>query len=152
MFYEEKQIDDVIFFRTSPHGDWKPKKINYTKKMKEANIPPHIGMNFICNDCTDHSRIKDFKGKEVEVIGVCESGERVVITFKHESLGIGCGCFDSCWVKPIDTRTDTEKAVYGLRVSYDIWHKTPSENGFIRWFVDDIKAGKITGVKWVGND
>ena len=54
--------------------------------------------------------------------------------------------------KPIDTRTDTEKAIDDLKESYDIWHKTPSEKGFIRWFVDDIKGGKITGVKWVGND
>ena len=114
--------------------------MNYTKEMQEANIPPELGMQFICSDNTESSRIKDFKGFEVEVIGVCYCGEQVVITFKHSMRGIGCGVFSPFWVKPIDARTDTEKAVDDLR-QINRAH-----------IISDIKAGKITGCKWVGND
>ena len=123
--------------------------MNYTKEMHEANIPPEMGMKFICNNNMESSRNKDFNGKEVEVIGICDCGGRVAITFEHKSLGIGCGVFTPDWVKPIDTRTDTEKAVDDLIVEDIV-------GLFSRHLrlgaIQAIKAGKITGVKWVGND
>jgi hypothetical protein len=125
--------------------------MNYTKEMQEANIPPEVGMKFICNDDSDSSRIKEFKGIDVEVIGVCSCRGRITVTFEHKSLGIGCGFFDSCWVKPIDTRTDTEKAVDDLKGIYTKWLLQPN-GSYSNLIVEQIKAGKITGVKWVGND
>jgi len=134
--------------------------MNYTKEMQQSNIPPEVGMKFICNDFTDLSRIKEFKGQEVEVIGVCESGCRAAITFQHKTLGIGCGFFDPCWVKPIDTRTDTEKAVDSINKiltdkNNDItcaFSNTVTFGSESITLLERIKEGKITGVKWVGND
>lgn len=134
--------------------------MNYTKEMQEANIPPEMGMKFICNDNNELSRIGDFQGLEVEVIGVCSCDDQVVITFKHAMRGIGCGIFSPRWVKPVDTRTDTEKAVDDIdealtSINCQICDVVKKENCFgteSKLLLGVIKAGKITDVKWVGND
>jgi len=55
--------------------------------------------------------------------------------------------------KPIDTRTDTEKAIDDLELIYDIINEDfDFEQSIGQLLYDFIKQEKITGVKWVGND
>tara|TARA_R110002033_G_scaffold42918_1_gene84209 strand:- start:9 stop:662 length:654 start_codon:yes stop_codon:yes gene_type:complete len=88
------------------------KPLVYTQEMADSGVLPSVGMRFLCGkEMEGDLRTKDFKDKEVEVIGVSKHKNRDIITFHHNTLGIGCGIFFSSWVKPIDQRTKKEKAV-----------------------------------------
>jgi len=91
-----------------------PVKPVYTQAMKDAGQAPSVGMSFVCDDCSNDSRIKDFYKKEVVIIGTCHIEDKMVITFQHHNRGIGCGVFNKCWVKPIDTRTPEQKRVESI--------------------------------------
>tara|TARA_R110001632_G_scaffold70626_1_gene164463 strand:- start:1970 stop:2683 length:714 start_codon:yes stop_codon:yes gene_type:complete len=74
----------------------------YTQEMADNGVLPSVGMEFICGDeMANDERTVEFKGVKVKVIGVSAMGKDKVITFCHESLGVGCGIFFSSWVKPI---------------------------------------------------
>lgn len=69
--------------------------------MFHNGMVPKIGSTFLVGDIESDSRIIDFKGKEVEVIGLSAVRNDSIITFNHPTMGIGCGSFNECWVKPI---------------------------------------------------
>lgn len=126
--------------------DYKESKdMIYTQEMFDNGEVPHIGMMFICKEKTSDSRISDFMGKAVKVVGVSNLDGNEVITFHHTTLGIGCGVFGEEWVKPIDTRTDEEKAVDDL-YNNEYFDKEQGPR-----FLEDIKAGKIHGVSFTGD-
>ena len=74
----------------------------FTQAMADNGVSPSVGMEFICGDeMANDERTVEFKGVKVKVIGVSAMGKDKVITFCHESLGVGCGIFFSSWVKPL---------------------------------------------------
>jgi hypothetical protein len=74
----------------------------YTQEMADNGECPKLGSEFTVGDVDIHSRIFDFKGKEVEVIGLSVAkGCKQAITFQHPTMGIGCGLFDNSWVKSL---------------------------------------------------
>jgi hypothetical protein len=129
----------------------KSKESVYTREMFDNGEVPHIGMMFICKEKTFDSRISDFLNKVVEVIGVSILDGDEVITFSHEIMGIGCGRFGEEWVKPIDTRTDSQKAVDDLKESYDRWDEASTQKDAMEWMIADIKAGRVHGVSFTGD-
>lgn len=79
----------------------------FTQAMVDNDELPSVGSKFLVGcEMKSDSRIADFMGLEVDVIGV----NKRVITFKHCTMGFGCGVYYKRWVKPIDNRTDSEKA------------------------------------------
>lgn len=113
--------------------------MNYTQEMYDAGELPRAGMKAM------------YDGKEVTVIGFKTNGA-IVFEMQNGFTNSMCKPTGNHNIKPIDTRTDKEKAIDDLSESYEIWNKKHSILVFIEWFIEDIKAGKITGVKWVGND
>lgn len=93
----------------------KPKPSVYTQAMVDAGEPPKVGMNFLAGKVEGDSRIIDFEGKRVTVISIVKFDKGWVITFYHETIGLGCGNFMPFWVLPIDTRTEKEKAVDAMK-------------------------------------
>jgi hypothetical protein len=84
----------------------------FTQAMADNGICPAIGAMFqVGNEVESDSRTIDFKGLEVEVIGLSKLDDDTVITFSHPTMGIGCGIHFESWVMAIDTRTDKEKAI-----------------------------------------
>jgi hypothetical protein len=74
----------------------------FTQEMSDNGVIPTIGMEFMCGDGIDRdSRISDFIGEKVKVIGISDLRDKKVITFSHSKKGIGCGCFLKSWVKPL---------------------------------------------------
>jgi hypothetical protein len=74
----------------------------FTQEMSDNGVIPTIGMEFMCGDGIDKdSRISDFLGEKVKVIGVSDLRDKKVITFSHSKKGIGCGCFLKSWVWPL---------------------------------------------------
>ena len=113
--------------------------MNYTKEMQQSNIPPEMGMKFtdINNNLCKCLAVSSYKGV-------------IIVTYTYGAFYKAVK-FDSNTFLPIDTRTDTEKAVDDLKDAYMKWmvEVTGSYSGFI---VEEIKAGNVRGVKWVGND
>jgi hypothetical protein len=136
----------------------KSKESVYTREMFDNGEVPHIGMMFICKEKTFDSRISDFLNKVVEVIGVSILNGDEVITFSHEIMGIGCGRFGEEWVKPIDTRTDSQKAVDAIK---DVLEAHYENNGFNTAEIDctgdaecvfsAINSDMICGVSFTGD-
>jgi hypothetical protein len=137
----------------------KGKEAVYTREMFDNGEAPKIGMMFICKEKTFNSRISDFLNKVVEVIGVSILNGDEVITFSHEIMGIGCGRFGEEWVKPIDTRTDSEKAINDIDLSitdtnnsltgtYKLERNFSTESIAL---LQKIKAGEIHGVSFTGD-
>ncbi|MAF42818.1 MAG: hypothetical protein CMI54_01435 [Parcubacteria group bacterium] len=118
--FEGYRIDGELFLIGTHHlhinPDYKEEeKMIYTQEMYDNKELPKIGMKFLFGQVENDSRISEFVGEEVIVIGVCDSGDNKIITFKHKVLGFGCGVyFINSWVEPIDTRTDEEKATDDL--------------------------------------
>ena len=89
--------------------------MKYTKEMHEAGELPKVGM-----------KGRFFAGSKLSgadfVDGVCLSvakrpNDSFAIMFEYENgydIPIDCTLFDAAWVKPIDTRTDREKAIDDL--------------------------------------
>ncbi len=124
------------------------KPLVYTQEMSDNGVLPSVGMRFLCGEEMEEDlRTIDFKDKEVEVIGISKHKNRDIITFHHNTLGIGCGIFFSSWVKPVDTRTKKEKAIDELR---DFDNSICNDTEWYANFLQAIIDGKITGVKWVG--
>lgn len=122
--------------------------MNYTKEMQDAGIRPEIGM---------HALYEGEDGIEIEVLVIgFKTNNAIVFEYLTGTLRGSVDALVSSRgnfkIKPIDTRTDTEKAVDSLEESYALWHETTTEKSTAKWLLDDIKGGKITGVKWVGND
>jgi hypothetical protein len=113
-----------------------------TKELKVMDIDcPKLGDSFMVGYVEDDSRIIDFKGLEVEVIGLSVGiRHNQVITFQHPLIGIGCGVLHDSWVKPIDTRTDKEKAA-------DEFIKDMTDSDFIK---EQFKKTFLAGAEWAG--
>ena len=124
----------------------------YTKEMYEAGELPKVGMK-----CSFFAGMKLGGGDFVE--GTCLSvakksnGENVIMfEYTHNgSMSIDCTIFSNEWVKPIDKRTDKEKAIddlnkfLGSQNRNDIFH-TWSVN-----FLSEVKSGKIHGITFTGD-
>ena len=74
----------------------------FTQEMVDNGVFPGVGHSFIVgNEVESDSRTIDFKGLEVEVIGLSKLDDDTVITFSHPTMGIGCGVYFKSWVKPL---------------------------------------------------
>ena len=117
----------------------------YTQEQADAGELPPVGSYFIVTNLEYDSRLIDFLDLKVEVIGHCDFDKsETVVTFKHPVHGIGCGTHGkgyNSWAKPI--QTDEEKAIDDLS---NLVGDCESDWGILK----AIKAGKIHGVKWVG--
>ena len=84
-----------------------PKQPVYTQEMHNNNECPRLGVKFKVVNLEGDSRINDFNGLEVTVIGlsISECGKQV-ITFEHETRGVGCGIFRKFWVKPLPPKQE----------------------------------------------
>ena len=73
----------------------------FTQEMSDNGEIPSVGMMFQCGaEFESDSRLVDFNGSKVKVIGISSFSDGKVITFSHETRGIGCGMFSKEWVKP----------------------------------------------------
>tara|TARA_R110000744_G_scaffold52964_4_gene113290 strand:- start:4946 stop:5776 length:831 start_codon:yes stop_codon:yes gene_type:complete len=76
--------------------------LTYTQAMYDNGVLPSVGHSFrVGNEVESDSRIINFKGLEVEVIGLSKLDDDTVITFSHPTMGIGCGVYFESWVKPL---------------------------------------------------
>lgn len=126
----------------------------YTQEMADNHLAPRVGCIFMVVDSIeDDSRLFDFKGEEVEVIGLSVTTlNRQVITFQHPLIGIGCGVYNASWVKPVDTRTKKEKAIDDIANLLIADKAIESKQAYdIAISILNVASdGDIYGVKWVG--
>ena len=113
--------------------------MNYTKEMQEAGSPLKAGMLAI------------YEGLHIKIIGFMSNGAAVFEYVETGSLNYMLNESKNQNIKPVDTRTDTEKAVDDLKGIYTKWLLQPG-GSYSKLIVEQIKEGKITDVKWVGND
>ena len=74
----------------------------FTHEMSDNGEIPSVGMMFQCGaEFESDSRLVDFNGRKVKVIGISDLSDEKVITFSHETRGIGCGIFSKKWVRPL---------------------------------------------------
>lgn len=85
----------------------------FTQSMAYAGELPEVGSEIIVTETDSSSRLHDFNGVKVRVLGVnsCNTIPRSsVITFAHRQRGIGCGIVQalkkSAWFKPTPTERD----------------------------------------------
>ncbi|MAO21770.1 MAG: hypothetical protein CMJ25_13560 [Phycisphaerae bacterium] len=105
----------------------------FTQAMADNGELPPIGSKAICEYCD---------GEELLIVAhdlLAEDGAFALVCGDSGYWGAEA----RRW-KPIDTRTDKEKAIDDLYESG--WFNKPGGANFI----DDVKLGKIHGVKWVG--
>lgn len=125
----------------------------YTQEMHNNDELPPVGCKFLVgNDC-GNSRISDFNNKEVKVLALTCLDDDVLITFNHKRQGVGCGIFNTEWVKPIDNRTDEEKAIEDLEeylLTYKDIDLQESYNVAMGIF-DLISKGGVNEIKFTGN-
>lgn len=130
------------------NDDMKPVTVpTFTQAMADAKECPQVGAMFMVESVESDSRIIDFEGEEVTVIGLSKSHkENQVITFSHPIYGIGCGVFYPEWVKPLTPpKTDTEKALDSLNEFYQ------KEAVFTHTsLLEYIKAGHLDFVTFTG--
>jgi hypothetical protein len=129
----------------------KSKESVYTQEMFDNGEVPHIGMMFICKEKTFDSRISDFLNKAVEVVGISKLNGDEVITFSHETSGIGCGIFGECWVKPIDTRTVSEKAINDIEGAIIDYQSSPTSKSLAEFILLYIKNNDVAGTSFTGD-
>ena len=79
----------------------------FTQEMSDSGEIPSLGMMFKCgNEFENDSRLVDFNGRKVKVIGISDLSDEKVITFSNETWGIGCGIFSKKWVQPLPAPID----------------------------------------------
>lgn len=113
--------------------------MNYTKELYDAGKLPSVGM-----------KAKYGEGL-VDIIGFKTNGAIVFETHDGFTYAL-CSPTDNHSIKPIDLRTDTEKAVDDIEACFLGWIIPASKQNTANLMLSDIKAGKISDVKWVGND
>ena len=106
----------------------------YTKEMQEAGEPPKVGMMV----STEAGEYVVLLINDKEIVFEDEQGFYISIN-KHK-------------VKPIGTRTDTEKAIDDLTVGISAsYSNSKSFKEDAREMLDIIKAGKIHGITFTGD-
>jgi hypothetical protein len=115
----------------------------YTKSIWEAGILPCVGMSCMIYYNETDSRFNDFFDCEIEILAV--TGD--VFTFINPLKGLGALKLELKIINPIDTRTDTEKAIDDL---LDECKRSSTHDGVINNVFNAIKAGKIHGVTFTG--
>jgi hypothetical protein len=125
----------------------KGKESVYTQEMKDKDLVPTEGMRFTYRK----------RDEEYTVLGVCESqnGKSTIITFEDFRNSIDC-IYYSDDVLPIDQRTDSEKAVDDLMskigpVHYDAHIGNMSLNDVVKFAVELIEKGDVTGISFTGD-
>jgi hypothetical protein len=124
----------------------------FTQEMSDNGVIPTIGMEFMCGDGIDRdSRISDFIGEKVKVIGISDLRDKKVITFSHSKKGIACGCFLKSWVKPFP---EPIELIDGAAYMFDVIENTFL--GFYResrksFFYEIINGNKIAGASEATN-
>jgi hypothetical protein len=125
----------------------KSKESVYTQEMKDKDLVPTEGMKFTYRK----------RDEEYTVLGVCESqnGKSTIITFEDFRNSIDC-IYYSDDVLPIDQRTDSEKAVDDLMskigpVHYDAHIGNMSLNDVVKFAVELIEKGDVTGISFTGD-
>lgn len=127
----------------------RPKPI-YTQAMCDAGECPCVGSQFTVINVELDSRVLDFKERNVTVLAVTVSpDDDRVITFSHPTMGLGCGAFHKHWVKAIDNRTNTEKAIDDI---YNAVNNDDEWQGGCDDLLEAIIAGKVHGVTFKEND
>ena len=129
------------------------KEMIYTKEMHEADINPAIGSKVIYNlsksaMCENKEYRLTKVGQEMTVVAIVNNSLVCLISDDYEF----CDTVNNGHFKPIDTRTDTEKAIDdladGISASYsdDQSFKEDAIN-----MLNFIKAGKIHGITFTGD-
>lgn len=86
----------------------------FTQVMADAGELPPVGSKLTLFKKTHSKRIDEFLNEELTIIGITKCLDvKDVITWDHEHLGLCCGVYLTEYFKPIDTRTDREKAIDG---------------------------------------
>ena len=86
----------------------------FTQEMSDSGEIPSLGMMFKCgNEFENDSRLVDFNGRKVKVIGISDLSDEKVITFSNETWGIGCGIFSKKWVQPLIELVDGAAYMFG---------------------------------------
>ena len=119
----------------------KPQPI-YTKAMQEAGELPPVGAEvvyFVC--CKSSVKEENFKHHEEVMDVVAINGGLVVLLSKSKSFATAC---NDQWIKPIDTRSDKEKAIDDIKRILDCDNHM-AEGLF-------YSLGDIHGVTWSGNN
>ena len=125
----------------------------YTKEMHEADINPAIGSKVIYNlsksaMCENKEYRLTKVGQEMTVVAIVNNSLVCLISDDYEF----CDTVNNGHFKPIDTRTDTEKAIDdladGISASYS---NSKSFKEDAREMLDIIKAGKIHGITFTGD-
>ena len=113
----------------------KPTKVIYTQDQCDAGELPPIGL--LIQIRTDYGDDNEFYN------GILLAENKGVIWFDDDKYGGRLHSRNEVTLQPIDTRTDTEKAVDDMAVFVG---NCESDFGIIQ----AIKAGKIHGVTWSG--
>jgi len=100
----------------------------YTQAMEDNGELLTVGMMF------------NHKGKEVKALAISKEDGGSVL-FQTDGNNIDCCWNNDAWVKPIDTRTDEQKAQEQILYAWN------NRNGSFS-VLDAIKAGKIHNVTW----
>jgi len=110
----------------------------YTQEMKDKGELPSVGMEcLILNKC---SAVPNYNKAVIKYIGD-------LVIYAYVEDGERCDSMINLTFKPIDTRTDTEKAIKDIHRVDQTVHESIR---FEYYFLEAIKAGDIHGVKWVG--
>ena len=122
-----------------------PKPV-FTQAMADNGELPQVGMEFLIKNknATESWAQPDFHPAKMKAIG----DELFIIESLPECNGLkeSVGTINDYLFKPIDTRTDKEKAVDDIRKITQ-----PDKLTEVEWdIVVAIKSGKIHGAKWVG--
>ena len=114
----------------------------YTQEMHDSETPPSVGYTFkVKEDVYIGSRLFDFAGLEVEVVGVGHFNGHCVISFYNPDRGFGCGVYNCGWVKPI---TPALKLIDGQPYQFT------NNKGFVIYGVYDEDCHSFRGFcgKW----
>ena len=133
--YKASKYDGEFLAKTN-----ESKEMIYTQEMKDKGEAPKVGMDVL------------YSGEKVEVINIYHIGDSTVLTLiNNKTSGVSALYFNSgegVNIDVIDTRTDEEKAIDDLKLSYDNWDNEATEKDTLQWIFDDIKAGKVHGVSF----
>jgi len=130
--------------KLTPELTPRPEPLIYTKEQYDAGELPKVGMRVLVKlTCTDFLNISEVEcdGAAVDVIFI-DNG-LAIFRFDRRYIGLNDQQF-----QPIDTRTDTQKAIEDLTGEDNCYMNIEEARGLF----SVIKAGKIHGVTFSGKD